>query len=369
MHRGPWDRPASRRKNLQPHACERDRCDILQNTEIDGGLDLPQARRRSGPMANLLDYLDWRGDLTLEQDPFNEVDNLILAELSFVDFRGIVPAAGAGGRRAAAPWRRSVFLPGSRQGRRSTWACWCRTRSRMMLRKMAASPPVSGHEAELLCGPAGCGKGEQFAALTVETGDGALYLSFRGTDDTLAGWKEDFDLACMPEVPAQKKALALHGGHGPAVCPGESCGWAATPRAGTWRCTPGCSARRPCSGGLPPSGPTTARASTRTCWTCRPAPAGGGPDPLHRAQVLRGGDAAGARGGLHGGGQRPAGLVAARRLFLAGAGQTFCHPAAGEPPGPSQRPGTGPMDPGDAPGAAGAVCGRPVPGPQRLRGQ
>ena len=42
-------------------------------------------------MANLLDYLDWRGDLPLSRDPFNEVDNLILAELSFVDFGGIVP--------------------------------------------------------------------------------------------------------------------------------------------------------------------------------------------------------------------------------------------------------------------------------------
>ena len=50
-------------------------------------------------------------------------------------------------------------------------------------------------------------RGEQFAALTVETGDRMLYLSFRGTDDTLAGWKEDLELACMPEVPAQKKAV------------------------------------------------------------------------------------------------------------------------------------------------------------------
>ena len=47
-------------------------------------------------MANLLDYLDWRGDLTLEQSPFNEVDNLILAELSFVDFKDIVPGPGKG---------------------------------------------------------------------------------------------------------------------------------------------------------------------------------------------------------------------------------------------------------------------------------
>ena len=47
-------------------------------------------------MANFLDYLDWRGDLTVRQAPFNEVDNLILAELAFVDFSGIVPAPGEG---------------------------------------------------------------------------------------------------------------------------------------------------------------------------------------------------------------------------------------------------------------------------------
>ena len=50
-------------------------------------------------------------------------------------------------------------------------------------------------------------KAEQFAALTIETGDGLLYLSFRGTDDTLAGWKEDFLMACLPEIPAQKMAV------------------------------------------------------------------------------------------------------------------------------------------------------------------
>ena len=48
-------------------------------------------------MANILDYLDWRGDLSLTAAPFNEVDNLILAELSFVDFGGIVPAPSEGG--------------------------------------------------------------------------------------------------------------------------------------------------------------------------------------------------------------------------------------------------------------------------------
>ena len=35
-------------------------------------------------MGNILDYLDWRGDITFEQSPFNEVDNLILACFSYL---------------------------------------------------------------------------------------------------------------------------------------------------------------------------------------------------------------------------------------------------------------------------------------------
>ena len=36
-------------------------------------------------MGNILDYLDWRGDLTFEQSPFNEVDNLILSCFSYLE--------------------------------------------------------------------------------------------------------------------------------------------------------------------------------------------------------------------------------------------------------------------------------------------
>ena len=47
-------------------------------------------------MSNLMDYLDWRGDLTFREAPFNEVDNLILAQLVYVEFAGI--GSGTGGR-------------------------------------------------------------------------------------------------------------------------------------------------------------------------------------------------------------------------------------------------------------------------------
>ena len=38
----------------------------------------------------MYEYLSWRGDLTFSQDPFNEVDNLILAQLAYVDYDDIV---------------------------------------------------------------------------------------------------------------------------------------------------------------------------------------------------------------------------------------------------------------------------------------
>ena len=40
-------------------------------------------------MGNILDYLDWRGDLAFSQSPFNEVDNLILACFSYLELDGI----------------------------------------------------------------------------------------------------------------------------------------------------------------------------------------------------------------------------------------------------------------------------------------
>ncbi|MBQ9330631.1 MAG: DUF2974 domain-containing protein [Oscillibacter sp.] len=157
-------------------------------------------------MANLLDYLDWRGDLTLAQSPFNEVDNLVLSELSFVDFRDIVPAPGKGESvelRDAA----EQFFARFPQGERIEMGVLVPAAIPDMLRRMASSRRFGTMKLNCFVDKLDHDRGEQFAALTVETGDGALYLAFRGTDDTLAGWKEDFELTCMPEVPAQKRAL------------------------------------------------------------------------------------------------------------------------------------------------------------------
>ena len=157
-------------------------------------------------MANLMDYLDWRGDLTLDQDPFNEVDNLILAELSFVDFGGIVPPPGKGGSVPLCD-AADAFFRQHPEGEPIEMGVLVPDEIPDMLRKMASSPRFGGMRLGGFADWLDEGRGEQFAALTVETGDGRLYLSFRGTDDSLAGWQEDFYLAFMPQVPAQAMAV------------------------------------------------------------------------------------------------------------------------------------------------------------------
>lgn len=46
----------------------------------------------------------------------------------------------------------------------------------------------------------------QFSAMTMLLPDGSAYVAFRGTDDTIVGWKEDFNMAFTPEIPAQRYA-------------------------------------------------------------------------------------------------------------------------------------------------------------------
>lgn len=157
-------------------------------------------------MANILDYLSWRGDLTLAQSPFNEVDNLILAELSFVNFTGIVPGPGEGEGVPLHTAAEAFFR--SHEGGDMGMGVLVPDEIPALLRKMAECPRFREMRVNCFRDHLDVRKAEQFAAVTVELGDGSLYLSFRGTDDTIAGWKEDFLLGCQPEVPAQKKAVA-----------------------------------------------------------------------------------------------------------------------------------------------------------------
>ncbi|MBP5748302.1 MAG: hypothetical protein J6W63_08090, partial [Treponema sp.] len=43
-------------------------------------------------MANIIDYIDWRGDIDFCASPFNEIDAVILCQITYLDFEGLIPA-------------------------------------------------------------------------------------------------------------------------------------------------------------------------------------------------------------------------------------------------------------------------------------
>ena len=151
-------------------------------------------------MGNLFDYLSWRGDLTFDRSPFRPVDGLILSALAYVHFGALVPE----GPDAPVPLGRAaegyLSLPPARRGR-----CRCGDDLRL-LRALAEAPRFARLG---LCRQADRfvpREETQFAALTVLLEDGSAFLAFRGTDGTLVGWKEDFNLSFLDVVPAQLEA-------------------------------------------------------------------------------------------------------------------------------------------------------------------
>ena len=157
-------------------------------------------------MANLLDYLDWRGDLTLSQSPFNEVDNLIFAELAYLDFAGIVPGPGEGDGIELS-LAAECYFKRYPNGKETEKGLLVPEEMPKVLRKMVESSRFNGVRLNCYTETLDTKNASQFAALTAELEDGSIFVAYRGTDETLAGWKEDFYLACMPEVPAQKLAV------------------------------------------------------------------------------------------------------------------------------------------------------------------
>ena len=149
-------------------------------------------------MANLLDYLAWRGDLPLDAVPLNDVDALIFARLSYVPFDGIaeerIPLFEAAQRVLD-----TVSMADAPRA--------CGKEDQQLLTQLLQSPRyadivLDGYEN--IFDPV---RQEQFAALTLHLPDGSASVAFRGTDGTLVGWKEDFNMSFSTFVPAQLDAV------------------------------------------------------------------------------------------------------------------------------------------------------------------
>ncbi len=157
-------------------------------------------------MANLMDYVRWRGDLAIRSDGFNEVDGLIFAKLCFLDLEGIVPAQGQGNGITLRDAADAYFSRQSGDGREMGLVV--PQDIPVLLRAAADAPRFRGVRLNAYEACTDEEQEEQFAALCFETDDGAVFCAFRGTDDTLVGWKEDLNLSFLDTIPSQRHALS-----------------------------------------------------------------------------------------------------------------------------------------------------------------
>ncbi len=154
-------------------------------------------------MANLFDYLTWRGDVPFKADPFNEVDNLVLAELAYSDFEG-----GLTDSFDRVPLKEAdeKYLAKHSREKARTYDCFL-GRLPLLMEGMLSGRRFSSTEIVRFVDIISVDKGMQMAALTYLLPDGSAYVAFRGTDTTVVGWKEDFKMSYLPVTEGQRSAV------------------------------------------------------------------------------------------------------------------------------------------------------------------
>lgn len=144
----------------------------------------------------ITDYVEWRGDLEFTRDKLNEVDCLIFSSLAYMNLDEAQFASTA--ILASAPTLEqvyadvknvkcfgSMFLPLMSQ---------CASSARFKNTKVMYYKSIIDLEEQT-----------QFSAVTFVLESGEAVVAFRGTDDSLVGWQEDFNMA-VGTIPAQKYA-------------------------------------------------------------------------------------------------------------------------------------------------------------------
>ena len=142
---------------------------------------------------NIYDYVKWRGDISFKQSPFNELDSLILTQMPYLDWSKI-PADQTPTLAEAAPTltKPKTLLFKERY---------------LLALKIAQSERFKDIRIINYTRDFDPEKEKQFCAMTFKLPDHTYYVAYEGTDSTLVGWKENFNMTYMSPTPAQRDAL------------------------------------------------------------------------------------------------------------------------------------------------------------------
>ena len=148
---------------------------------------------------NIVDYVDFRGDITFKERPFNEVDNLIFSELSYVEMDDFISSDGKSYmtiselREAYSTIKDKLDYPIS-----DPWPLLDICGKSERFGNIPVKYYVKKFDYE---------KQYRFTAVTFFIDEKTIYVAYRGTDGNIDGWRECFNLSYLNETEGQKSAL------------------------------------------------------------------------------------------------------------------------------------------------------------------
>lgn len=146
-------------------------------------------------MSNIIDYLKWRGDLSFTQFEPNEVDNLILARLSYLPL-GEIELEEKETIKSIANKMKNV------DQQKYRWKDDIK-----LIQILGKTERYKDIYITDFIEEKALDEEKQFAAITILLPNDEIYVSFIGTDLSIVGWKEDFNLSFMSDIPSQKDAV------------------------------------------------------------------------------------------------------------------------------------------------------------------
>lgn len=157
-------------------------------------------KRGGDILGNIIDYVKTYGKFTFSEMPFSDVDSLILSQLSYMNFFGCEVAKGKFIAKISdlALIDEAVLTENTPEPEKN----------KELLYECAKSARFKNLGVSFFVNETDEKSEKQFSAVTFKLSDKLFYIAYRGTDTTLVGWKEDFNLACLKKVPAQNSALA-----------------------------------------------------------------------------------------------------------------------------------------------------------------
>lgn len=149
-------------------------------------------------MENIIDYARKWGEYSFEDIPLNEVDSLILCQLSYLNYEKFVPGVE---KRNIPISIQSIYKHPDRDRIMDDY--WYRENNKELLSAVAESVRFGSLKMNYYINIINEENETQFSAVTYVLGDKSVYIAYRGTDANIVGWKEDLNLAFSKPLPSQ----------------------------------------------------------------------------------------------------------------------------------------------------------------------